>query len=330
MQFDQLKRREFITLLGAAVWPLAARAQQAGKLIRIGVLGPNLNSPPPIAYYQAFLAGLRELGFSEGQNLIAEYRAVDDPRGPFVAAAELMRSQPDLIVVLGPEVALQAVVGASGFIPIVFAAVNFDPIERGYVASLARPGGNITGVVFRQLELAAKQLELLTQAFPEKNRLAVLWDAQTADQLSAAERTAKSLRVALHAVKLQDPPYDFDAAFRNVATGASQMALVLSSPFFTMHRSRIAELAIEHRLPTMFAFKHYVEVGGLMSYGVDFPPMYRRAADYVAKILKGAKPADLPVEQATKFELVVNLKTATAIAIDLPIPILLRADEVIE
>jgi ABC-type uncharacterized transport system substrate-binding protein len=327
-----VKRREFITLIGgaAATWPLAARAQQGVNAVRIGFLGPSLISPPPVAYYQAFLARLRELGFSEGRNLIAEYRGVDDPGGAFVAAAALMRSQPDLIVALGPEVALQAVVGASRAIPIVIAAVNFDPIERGYVTSVARPGGNITGVFFRPIELAAKQLELLTEAFPDKTRLAVLFDLQSSDQYSAAERTAKSLNVELSAWKFDNPLYDFDATFRGATAAAAQMVLVLSSPAFTQYRSRIAELAVEHRLPTMFTFKHYVEAGGLMSYGVNFPPMYRRAADYVVKILRGTKASDLPVEQAAKFELVVNLKTAKAIGVTLPTSILLRADEVIE
>ena len=241
-----------------------------------------------------------------------------------------MRSQPDLIVANGPEVALQAVVGASRSIPIVIIAVNYDPISRGYVASLARPGGNITGVVYRQLELAAKQVELLTQTFPEKTRLAVLFDAQSADQFSAAEQTSKVLHMQLQALKLENPPYDFDAAFRRAQAGAAQMVLVLSSPFFISQTSRIAQLAIQHRFPTMFIVKHYVAEGGLISYGVDFAVMYRRAADYVAKILKGEKPADLPVEQATKFELVVNLKTAKTLGIELPTSILLRADEVIE
>ena len=327
-----IRRREFITLLGgaAAAWPLAAGAQQTSKPARIGFLGPSLNNPPPVAYYQAFLARLRELGFRDGENLSAEYQSFDYPRGPFVAAAELMRSQPDLIVALGPEVSLQAVVGASRSIPIVIVAINYDPLERGYVNSLARPGGNITGVTYRQLELAPKQLEILTQAFPKQTRLAVLFDAQSADQFNAAERTAKSLNMQVGALKLENPPYDFDASFRSAAAGAAQMVLVLSSPFFTEHRSRIAELAIGYRLPTMFTFNHYVEAGGLMSYGVDFPPMYRRAADYVAKIFLGAKPADLPVEQAAKFEMVVNLKTAKALGIELPTSILLRADKVIE
>ena len=328
---SDLKRREFIALLGgAAAWPFAALAQRNDKVIRVGFFGPALTSPPPVAYYQAFLAQLRDLGFSEGQNLNFEYRSVDDPRGAFVAAAELMRWRPDLIVACGPELALQAVVGASGFIPVIMIAVNYDPIARGYVQSLARPGGNITGVTFQQLELAQKQVELLTQAFPGNTRLAILFDAQSADQFSAAEGVAKSLNLQVQALKLENPPYDFDAAFQSATAGTAEMMLVLSSPFFTAHRSRIAELAIVHRLPCMYIFRLWAEVGGLMSYGVEFPPMYRRAADYVARILKGAKPVDLPVEQATKFELIVNLKTAKALGIELPTSILLRANEVLE
>jgi putative tryptophan/tyrosine transport system substrate-binding protein len=326
-----VKRREFITLLGgAAGWPLAARAQQAGKIARIGLLGPSLNSPQPIALYQALLAQLRELGFIEGQNLTANYRGLDDPRGPFLNAMDLTRPQPDLIVVLGPEVALQAVVSASGFVPIVFVAVNFDPLARGYVASIARPGGNITGMVFQQLELAQKQVELLAQAFPERNRLAVLFDAQSIDQFNAAERAAKLLTLQIQPLKLENPPYDLNAAFRQAQMGAAQIVLVLSSPWFIPHMPKIIEIAAANRLPTMFINKEYVLAGGLMSYGADFTTMWRRAADYAAKVLKGAKPADLPVEQATKFLLTVNLKTARTIGIELPTSILLRADEVIE
>ena len=327
-----MKRREFITLLGgaAAGWPLTVRAQQSGRLIRLGFLGPTLNNPPAIAQYQAFRTQLGELGFREGQNLAIDYRALDDPRGPFVVAAELVRSQPDLIVTAGPETSLQAVVGANGFIPVVMIAVNFDPLALGYIPGLARPGGNITGLVFQQLELAQKQVELLTQAFPDRTRLALFFDAQSGDQFGAAERAAKALNLQMQALRLEHPPYDFDAEFRSAASGEAQMVLVLSSPFFLPHQAQIVELANTHRLPSMFIVKHWAQAGGLMAYGADFPLMYRRAADYVAKILKGAKPADLPVEQATKFELVVNLKTAKAIGIELPTSILLRADEVIK
>jgi putative ABC transport system substrate-binding protein len=306
------------------------RAQQPGKIWRIGILGPSLNTPATAALYQAFLAELKALGFDEGKNLTINYARVDDTRGAFVAVAQLLRSPVDLIWANGPEVALQAVVGASGFVPIIILAVNYDPIERGYVASLAQPGGNITGVFYRQPELAAKQLELLTQTFPNATRLGVVWDALSADQYAAAEPVARARQLMLQPLKLEKPPYDFAAAFRMLAQSGAQMVLVLSSPFFSEHRPEIAEAARAHRLPTMFIFRSYVDDGGLMSYGVDQIPMYRLIAVYIAKILHGTRAADLPVEQASKFELVVNLKTARAIGVELPTAILLRADEVIE
>ena len=326
-----MRRRDFISLLGGMTTiPLAVRAQEVGKVYRIGFFGPALTSPPTIAPYQAFLAQMRELGFREGQNLHIEFRTLEDPRGLSVSAEELVRSQLELIVVSGPAAALQSVVGTNQAIPIVMIAINFDPIVSGYVKSLSRPGGNITGVVFQQLELAQKQVELLTQAFPGKTHVAILYEAQSADQFGAAERAAKSLKLEVQSLKLEGPSYDFDAAIRSAEAAGAQMVLGLSGPGWPQHRSRIAELAIQHRLPIMFIAKHYVEAGGLISYGADFSVMYRKAADYVAKILKGEKPADLPVEQATKFELVVNLKTAKTIGIKLPESILLRADQLIE
>jgi putative ABC transport system substrate-binding protein len=322
-----VRRRQFITLLGgAAIFrPLASRAQQSDKIPRVGFLGPTTQ----LEYIRAFSSQLEQNGFREGQNIIVEYRNLDDPRGPFVNAAELLRTQPDLLVATGPEVALQATIGASGQIPIVMLAVNFDPIERGYVTSLAKPGGNITGVIVRPLELARKQIDLLRQAFPDRNRLAVLYDAQTADQFAAADQGAKSLNLQVQAFKV-DPTYDFAGTFEAAAKGGAQLVMVQSSVAFTKHRTEIAELAVKHHLPTMFTFKHYVDHGGLMSYGVDFPPLWRRTADYVARILKGAKPSELPIEQPTKFELVVNLKTAKALGVTIPNGILLAADEVIE
>jgi ABC-type uncharacterized transport system substrate-binding protein len=246
-------RRDFITLLGgAAAWPVAARAQQTGRARRIGILGPSLDSPTNTAQHQVFLTEMKALGLVEGKNFTVEHQRVDDPRGVFVAAADLVRSQPDLIWANGPEVALQAVIGASGFVPIVILAVNYDPLERGYVKSLAQPGGNITGVVLRQTELAAKQLELLTQAFPDRTRLGVLWDAFSADQFAAAEETAQSQRLELRPLKLDKPPYDFAAAFRIMAESGAQMVLVLSSPLFSDYRPQVAEAARANRLPTMF------------------------------------------------------------------------------
>ena len=333
MPRGSLTRRYFLSCLGGAAvaWPLPARAQQsASKAVRIGFLGVSLDAPGTAALYQHFLDELLENGFSEGQNLIVEYRRSDDPRGIFVAAAELMRLQVDLIVAQGPEVALQAVVGASRCIPIVLQAINFDPIERGYVESIARPGGNITGLFYRQAELAAKKVELLTQAFPERTRLAILWDALVAEEFSAAEHAADLAHLQLRALKLENPPYDFAAALRTLVRDGAQMLLVLSSPLFAESRARLANLAIEHRLPSMFIFKSYVEAGGLMTYSVDQSTMYRRTGAYVARILKGAKPADLPVEQPTKFEFVINLKTAKALGLVIPDNILALADQVIE
>src|SRR5262245_37490974 len=184
-----MRRRGFIGFVSAAlVWPVIAGAQQADKTPRVAFLGGDRTSPALIGYYQAFSAQLEMNGFREGQNIVIEYRSTNDPRGPFVAAAELLRSQPDLIVAVGPEVTLQAVVGASAHIPIVMLAVNYDPIERGYVTSLGQPGGNITGLVVRPLDLARKQIDLLRQAFPDRDRLAVLYDPLTADQFTAANQ----------------------------------------------------------------------------------------------------------------------------------------------
>jgi putative tryptophan/tyrosine transport system substrate-binding protein len=218
-----MRRREFIALLGstAATWPLAAVAQQPGKVFRIGFLGVSRDAPGTAANYQAFSDELREKGFSEGQNLIIEYRRSDDPRGVSVAGAELLREHLDLIVVQGPQLALQAVIDASRTIPIVLQAINFDPIARGYIASLSRPGGNITGLFYQQAELAAKKVELLTQTVPGRTSLGILWDALVIDEFEAAQRAAKALRLELHALKLESPPYDFTAAFQTIAqTGA--------------------------------------------------------------------------------------------------------------
>ena len=295
------------------------------------IVQPALDNPVVGRGYPAFLDELKTSGFVAGQNLTIEIVRTDqDTRGLFAETADLVRSNVELLVVEGNETALQAAMEASPTIPIVLWANNFDPIARGYVASLSRPGGDITGVVFQQLDLAQKQVEVLAQSLPGRSRLAVLFDVQSADQFVAAERAAKALNMQVQPLKLENPPYDFDAAFRNAAAGSAQMALVLSSPLFAQQTPRITELAIAQRLPAMFIFKTYVEAGGLMSYGVDFPVMFRRAADDVVKILNGTRPADIPIEQADKFEFAVNLKTAKAIGVELPMTLLARADTVIE
>jgi putative ABC transport system substrate-binding protein len=327
-----MRRREFITLLGsaAAAWPLVARAQQDGQIPRIGFLTFDPDSPLFAASYPAFLAELRKLGFTEGKRLIEFRRADQGASKAFAAAAELIRSKADVVVTFGPEITLKAASAASQTIPIVMIAVNFDPIAGGYVSNIARPDRNITGLVSRAPELAGKQLELLVEAFPDDKPVAALWEPASAEQFDAAQRTAQSLHIELRSHKVENPPFDFDEAFRAIAQDGSRMLLVLSGPSFGMQRAHIADLAIQHRLPTMFTFKYYVEAGGLMSYGVDTLPIFRRAASFVAKILRGAKPSDLPVEQPANFEFTLNLKTAKALGVSVPTSILLRADEVIE
>ena len=329
-----IRRRAFITLLGGAVaaWPLAARAQQGGKVARVGFLGNDLdNSVTAALGYKAFASELQKLGFTEGRNLVLEYRRVDEgiPKA-FAAANELAAGRAEVLVANGTELALQAAAAVRPAVPIVMMANNYDPIARGYIAGLSHPGGIITGIYDRQLEQSAKQLGLLAEAFPDRKRVGALWDQLSADQFAAAARAAGPMGLSLRGFKLENPPYDFDGAFRMMVEDDIKMLLVLSSPLFTPYRTKLAELAIQHRLPSMFIFKQYVEAGGLMCYGVDYIAVYRRAASYVAKILRGASPSELPVEQTNYFEFVLNLKTAKAIGVTLPTSILLRADKVIE
>ena len=263
--------------------------------------------------------------------MIIEHRRMDEGASKvFAGAAELIRSNVDLVVAFGPELPLKAAVAASQTVPIVMIATNFDPMAAGYVRDITRPERNITGVVSRAPELAAKQLGLLVEAFPDVKPIAALWEEASAEQFDAAQRAAQSMHIELRSHKVENLPFDFDAAFRAIAQDGSRMVLVLSGPTFGSQRGHIADLAMRYHLPTMFTFKYYVEAGGLMSYGVDTLPIFRRAASFVAKILRGAKPSDLPVEEPTNFEFTLNLRTAKAIGVSVPTSILLRADEVIE
>jgi putative ABC transport system substrate-binding protein len=326
-------RREFITLLGgaAAAWPLAAHTQATGKVAKLGILAVARTSPATRSAYEILFAELRTHGFIQGDNLISEITWIDeDLRGPSVAAAEMARSNIDVLVIEGPEDALRAATIANPGLPIVVYANNYDPIERGYAKSLSRPGGNVTGVFTRQPELAEKQLELLTQAFPAARRLATLSNAESVEQFNAAQRRAKLRGLEIIPVELQKLPYDINAAFQRIIEGRAELIQVLSGPAMFPYRFQIIELAAQHRLPTMFIFRSYVLAGGLMSYGANRAVGMRPMATYVAKILKGAKPSDLPLDQPTKYELTINLSTAKAIGVEIPTAILLRADEVIE
>ena len=313
----------------AASWMSAA--QQLAKKPRIGFLLIPSPSPSQNSNHQAFRQGLREHCLLECQNITVEYRRaeVKVERLPDLAA-ELVRLQVDLIVVSGTQ-AIQAAKHATNTIPIVMAQ-DPDPVGNGFVASLARPGGNITGLSRLAPELSGKQLELLKEIVPRLSRVAVLWSSTepgNAQSLRELELAAGAFGVKLHYLDILDPK-DIGTAFQEASKGRADAVLALPSAVFGRHRTEVAGLAGKNRLPVIHFSPEFVEVGGLMSYGVDIRDLYRRAAIYVDKILKGAKPADLPVEQPTKFELVINRKTARALSLTIPQSILLRADQVIE
>jgi putative ABC transport system substrate-binding protein len=313
------------------MWPIGAPAQQRPPAVRIGVFSGAADNPIMGPAYRAFLAELARLGFREGDNLTILFQtSMHDASVLAAKAREMADAKVDALVSLGTEQALKAAANASKTIPVVFVANNFDPIATGYVQSLAKPGGNVTGIFLRQTELAEKQVELLAEACPERKRLAIVWDAVSADQFASAEARAKLLGREVQSFRMEKPPYDLDAAFRNMAGRGSQMVLALTSPFFAAQSRRLIDLTIQHRLPSMFIFKPYPLAGGLMSYGADNVAMYTQGAVLVSRVLKGARPTDLPVELPTKFEFVVNLKTAKTIGVELPTSILLRANDVIE
>jgi putative ABC transport system substrate-binding protein len=326
-----MHRRSFVGLLGnAAIWPRAVSAQRAGKTYRVGlVMGTNSPIFPPAR--AAFLEEMQKSGFAEGQNLMLDARSnqVDSARLLSIMA-ELVAAKTDLIISGGSEQTLRAAVSAAPATPIVMWANNFDPFARGYVQSLVKPGGNVTGVFTRQPEIAEKQIELLKEIFPSFKRLAILWDAQTVDQFEAAERRAKMVGLDVISHKLEAMPYDMPAAFRAMMAHAPQMLQVASGPNIGSFQQQVVDQAKEHRLPAIYIFKTYVDRGGLLSYGIEIPSSFRRIAGITARILNGAKPADLPIEQPTIYELAINLKTAKAIGVELPTSILLRANEVIE
>ena len=330
MQFDQ-NRREFITLLGgaAAAWPLAARAQPSAKTYRIGFLG-LFSQTEYRRLVDALRTGLRQLGYEEGKGIAIEYRWAEGryDRLPELAA-ELVRLNVDVIVThstLGARAAKQA----TSTIPVVFAAAA-DPIEFGLVPSLARPGGNLTGSTFFVAEIGAKRVELIKEAIPTLTRLAVLVNPANPTMLmllTDVHRAASALGVELVRIEMKGRE-DIGAAIATVATGRAQALLVIEEPLTISNVRQIADLAVKNGLP-MIGFKPQAEAGALMEYGVDLVDLYSRSATFVDKILKGTSPADLPIERAVKFELIVNLKSAKALGIELPTSLLIRANEVIE
>ena len=327
-------RRAFLGTLagGLLAVTLAAEAQPAAKVYRLGLLGGSPpNSPGGRRAWEGFFQGMRELGYVEGQNILVEGRFYGDHTDRLPAlAAELVQLKVDVIVA-GAAPAPEAAQRATSTMPIVM-ATHVDPVGSGLVASLAKPEKNVTGVSTLGPELVGKRLQLLKEAIPGISRVAVLsnpTDTAQALLLREAQVAAQSLKVRLQVLEARAPS-DFAGAFSAMTKERAGGVIIITSSMFYDQRTRIAELAARSRLPAIYSVKDYAEVGGLMAYGVDLHESFRRAAAYVDKILKGAKPGDLPVEQPTKFELVINLRTANTLGLTIPQSLLLRADEVIQ
>ena len=316
-----------VVLLAVAV---IAEAQQPKKVPRIGFLGAS-SASVLAARIEAFRQGLRDLGYVEGKNIVIEWRSAEGKLDRLPAlAAELVRLKVDVIVTTGPAPTRPAK-EATSTIPIVMAFDN-DPVGNGFVASLARPGGNITGLSTLAPEISGKQLEVLKEIVPRLSRVAVLGSSTTpgnAQSLKETELAAGAFGVKVQYLDVRDPK-DIDTAFQATGKGRADAILVLTSPVFNPYRTEIADLAVKNRLPAIYSTPEFVEDGGLMTYGVSLTDLYRRAATYVDKILKGAKPVDLPVEQPTKFEFIINLKAAKQIGLTIPPNVLVRADRVIK
>jgi putative ABC transport system substrate-binding protein len=325
-----VKRREFITLLcGAAAWPLVARAQQAAKLPIIGFLGaatPSTTTP----WIAAFVQRLREFGWVEGRNIVIEYRWAEGRTKRYAEiAAEFVRIKVDVIVThsTAPVVAAKQ---ATADIPIVFAAVS-DPVGTGLVASLARPGGNVTGLANQLSDTVGKKLEVLREVVPDLRRLAIIANVGNPAavlEMGEAQAAARKLGLEVTTPEIRRAE-DIAPAFDALKDRADAL-YICPDPLMNTNRTRINILAVGARLPTVHGVREYVEAGGLMSYGPNLPDLWRRAAEFIDKILRGAKPADIPVEQPTKFDLVINLTTAKALGLKVPASVLARADEVIE
>ncbi len=328
-----MRRREFITLLGgaAAALPRGVRAQQGDRMRRIGVLIGVADDAEGQARLAAFRKGLQEWGWAEGRNVQLDVRfAAAEPERARAYAAELIGSAPDVILANGAAV-IAALQRQTRTIPIVFAQV-VDPVNSGFVESLARPGGNITGFASLDYGFSAKWLEMLKAVAPRVTRVGVLRDPTipaASGQLGAILAVASSFGVEVTALDIRDPAA-IESALETLSRAPNGGLIVLATPFATVHLQLIVALAAQHRLPAIYPYRYFATGGGLISYGIDNSDLWRRAASYVDRILKGAKPADLPVQAPTKFELILNLKTARALGLDIPATLLARADEVIE
>lgn len=321
-----MRRRQFLGMIGgAAAWPIAGHAQ-APKILRVGTANAQPRTAPQ---WVAFVQRMAELGYKEGDNFIYDHIQIPNADAWEASYRTIVAQKPDIVLGSGPERSLHAALAAADGLPVVMIAVDYDPVAKGYVRSLSRPSGNVTGVYFQNVELVGKRLALVKEAFPNVTAMTVFWDKASADHWAALQAAAPRSGLKLTGIEFREQPYDYDRAFAEAAARGN-FCYAGGSPFFFLDRTRLAQLAIQHRMAIVCELGEQVAAGSLMSYGTSITAMFALAANYVDRIAKGAKPADLPVEQPTKFELVINLKTAKALGLEFPVSVMARADEVIE
>jgi putative ABC transport system substrate-binding protein len=326
-----MRRREFITFAGGAVaWPLAALAQtERPDFLRVGTASPTPRRAST-SFLLAFEQRMAELGYTEGKNFALEFIELDQPNQFGEAFKELVQRKVDVLIAFGAEASLKSAMAASDTIPIVMVAIDYDTFRKGYVTNLARPTGNVTGLFFEQIELAAKRIQLLKDAFPALTAATVFWDEISADQWKATNESAGKLGLQLAGVEFRDRPYDYEQALLQAPATHRRFLIVMTSPYFAIDRKRLVEFTMQQRIGSMFVFREYIDLGGLMSYGPNRVVLSRRMADYVNRLARGAKPSALPIERPTVFETVINLKTAKSLGLQFSQAMLLRANEVIE
>ena len=312
---------------GAAALPGTVLAQSPDKMLRVGTANVQPRSAPQ---WVAFERRMAERGYVDGRNFNYDHVQIGNAEAWESVYREVVARKPDIVVAAGPEQSLKAAIAAAGTLPIVMAAVDYDPLARGYIAGLAKPGGNVSGVYFQNTELAAKHLQLVKDMSPGLTTVTVLWDQLSANYWAALLAAAPQAGVKLAGVELLLRPYDYEATIAGLAPADRKCLIAIASPFFFLDRARLSEVAISHRMVLMTTARETIVAGGLMSYGANLNEMWALAADYVDRIAKGAKPADLAVQQPTKFELIINLKTAAALGLTVPPILLAQADEVIE
>jgi putative tryptophan/tyrosine transport system substrate-binding protein len=324
-----VRRRDFIALIGgaAAAWPLGSRAQPAQRVLRVGYTGIQ---PRNASIYQSFLKRMAELGYQEGRNFVFENIQVPSIEGYEQSYRNLVARRVDILMTAGNEPALRAARAAAGTLPLVFLAVDYDPLAKGYVASLARPGGTSTGIYVQQLELAAKRIELVREVLPLSRVIGLAWDTASREQADAAAEAARMLRFEPRLIEMSGQPPDYAAALRSMADAPGELVVIPASPILLRDREAIARALIERRIPSISAFRENAEAGVMMSYGIDIIGLFSDIADYVDRIAKGGKPGEMPVKASTRFHMTVNLKTADALGLSLPVTFTARAHEVFE